>query len=145
MKTWAMVLALKIVSIKNAFEIKGIKIHIHWHAKQHPVWYYSSDSPQWDWKKLTAAYTDVSKSSLEMICWLHDLTQRRKTFQSSTKECKWDMPSTSLHVLHRSQSMAGLPKEGVAKITMKHRQSASACLVRSDIWLLSLLPRCSLE
>lgn len=34
----------------------------------------------------SAAYTDASKSSLEMTCWLHDLTQRRKTFQSSTQE-----------------------------------------------------------
>lgn len=51
MKIWSMVLGLKIISIKNAIEIKGIKIHIHWHAKQHPVQYYSSDSPQWETRK----------------------------------------------------------------------------------------------
>lgn len=56
-----MVLGLKIISIKNTIEIKGIKIHIHWHAKTTS----SAILPSWqstvrDWKRLSAAYTDVS-------------------------------------------------------------------------------------
>lgn len=40
-----MVLGLKITSIKNTIEIKGIKVYIQWYAKQHPVQYYSPGSP----------------------------------------------------------------------------------------------------
>lgn len=68
-------MVLELISIKNTIEIKGIKIHIHWQAKTTS----SAILPSWqstvrEWKRLSAAYTDVSKSSLEMICWLHDLT-----------------------------------------------------------------------
>lgn len=42
-----MVSGLKIISIKNAIEIKVTKIHIHWLAKQRPVQHYSpGSSPQ---------------------------------------------------------------------------------------------------
>lgn len=41
-----MVPGLKIISTKTTIEIKFIKIHIHWHAKQCPVQHYSPGSPQ---------------------------------------------------------------------------------------------------
>lgn len=80
-----MVTGLKIISIKNATKIKVIKIQVHWHEVS-SVALLSWQSTVRHLKKLSAAYTDFSKSSLRITSWPHNLSPtEQKTFQTGTE------------------------------------------------------------